>query len=186
MKGIEKLDHLFETEKQLNFDRDFLSGWELYETWDEVRVGRTHIAPNDYLVKAEDVAYYNRAVGETDPLLVDVRHALEHSPTGNVIAHPCFLVSMLFYCLGPKGAGTWLRTPGARNPFQDIELHDSIYVGERISLAFTTVDRFIRRGKHYITNQNDFTGSGGALKVRAYGTLIVPSTREEVRRFVNA
>lgn len=186
MKGVDRLDHLFETEKQLGFDRDFLSGWELYDTWDEVEVGRTYKAPHDYIVKAEDLIYYNRAVGETSPILIDQQAALAQSPTGNVIAHPTFLVSMLFYCLGSQGAGTWLRTPGARNPFQDIELFEPIYVGERISLTLSTVDRFVRRGKHYITNQNDFTGSGSVLKVRAYGTLILPPTREEVRRFVTA
>lgn len=186
MKGIDRIGHLFETEKQKEFDRDFLSGWELYETWDEVEVGRPFKAPNDYHVKAEDLIYYNRAIGETDPLLIDQASALARSPTGNVIAHPCFLVSLLFHCLGSQGTGTWLRTPGARNPFQDIELFEPIYVGERLSLTFTTVDRFVRRGKHYITNQNDFRGSGDALKIRAYGTLILPPTREEVRRFATA
>lgn len=186
MKGIDRLDHLFETEKQRQFDRDFLSGWELYDTWDEVEVGRARKAPREYCVKAEDLIYYNRAVGETDPNLVDQASALANSPTGNVIAHPLFLVSMLFYCLGSEGTGTWLRTPGARNPFQDIELFEPIYVGERLSLTFTTIDRFVRRGNHYITNQNDFTGTNDTLKIRAYGTLILPSTREEVRRFATA
>lgn len=186
MRAIDRLDPLFETAKQRDFDRDFLRGWERYDTWDEVEVGREYAAPNEYLVTAEDLVYYNRAVGEADPLTVDEAYAAERSPTGNVIAHPCFLVSMLFYCLGSAGAGTWLRTPGARNPFQDIELHEPVYVGERIRLTLTTVDRFVRRGNHYITNLNEFRGGAGALKVRAFGTLILPPTRDEVRRFVEA
>lgn len=186
MKGIQRIDYLFETEKQLAFDRDFLSGWELYDTWDEIEMGRAYNAPNDYVVREEDLVYYNRALGETDPLLIDPQHAAQHSPTGHVIAHPCFLVALAFHCLGPKGDGTWLRTPAARNPFQDIELYESIFVGERISLTFTPVDRFIRRGKHYITNLNEFRGSANTLKAKWWATLILPPTREEIRRYVNA
>lgn len=186
MKGIQRIDYLFETQKQLAFDRDFLSGWELYDTWDEIEMGRPYSAPNDYVVQEEDLVYYNRALGETDPLLVDPQHAAQHSPTGHVIAHPCFLVALAFHCLGPKGHGTWLRTPAARNPFQEMELYESIFVGERISLTFTPVDRFIRRGKHYITNLNEFRGSANALKAKWWATLILPPTREEIRRYVTA
>lgn len=186
MKGIDRIGHHFETEKQKKFDRDFLSGWELFDTWDEVEVGRVHQSPHDYLVKAEDIIYYNRAIGETDPLMIDETAALAHSPTGHVIPHPIFFLAMLFYCLGKEGPGTWLRTPGSRNPFQDIELFEPIYVGENISLTFKTVDRFIRRGKHYITNQCDFTANGSVLKLRANITLILPPTRDDVRRFVTA
>ncbi len=130
--------------------------------------------------------YYNKAVGETDPLMVDAQAALRDSPTGNVVPHPLFMLTIVFYCLGSKGPGTWLRTPGARNPFQDIEIHEPIYVGERITLTFTAVDRFVRRGKHYVTNLFEFRGSDDALKISWQGTLILPPTREEVRRFVTA
>lgn len=186
MKGIERIGHLFETQKQFAFDRDFFSGWELYDTWDMVEIGRAYNAPNDYVVKEEDLLYYNSALGETDPLLIDPQYAAQHSPTGHVVAHPCFLVSVVFYCLGSKGDGTWLRTPAARNPFQEFELYEPIFVGERIRLTFTPVDRFVRRGKHYITNLNEFRGSAGTLKAKWWATLILPPTREEVRRYVAA
>lgn len=186
MKGIDRIGHLFETQNQLAFDRDFFSGWELYDTWDELEVGRTHTAPNVYTVREEDIAFYNRAIGETDPLLINADAAARHSPTGHVIAHPVFLVSVVFFCLGPRGHGTWLRTPAARNPFQDIELHEPIYVGERITLTFTAVDRFVRRGKHYITNLNEFRNGSNVLKARWWATLILPPTREEIRRYVTA
>ena len=186
MKGIERIAPLFTTEKQLAFDRDFLSGWEHYDIWEEIEMGRTFAAPNEYVVKAEDVIYFNDAVGETDPLMVDAQAALAQSPTGSVIAHPIFLVAITFYCMGAKGAGTWLRTPGSRNPFQDIELYEPIFVGERITLTFTAEDRFVRRGKHYVTNLLEFRGTDNSLKARFHGTLILPPTREEVRRFVTA
>jgi acyl dehydratase len=186
VNGVDRFGHLFETEKQRSFDRDFLSGWEKYDIWEEVEVGRSFPGRHEYVVKEEDLLYYNRAVGETDPLLVDPEYAAAHSPTGAVVAHPLFMVSMLFYCLGSEGPGTWIRTPGAMNPFQEIELHEPIYVGDRIRLTLKTVDRFVRRGRHYITNLNEFRTSDDVLKVVAWGTLIVPPTREDVRRFATA
>ena len=72
------------------------------------------------------------------------------------------------------------------NPFQDVELREPILVGDRIRLSLTTVDRFVRRGKHYITNLNEFVASGDQVKVRAWGTLIVPPTRKEIQKFINA
>ena len=69
MKGIERISHLFETQKQLAFDREFLSDWELSDTWDEVEIGRAYNAPN--VVRQEDLVYYNRALGKTDPLSGD-------------------------------------------------------------------------------------------------------------------
>lgn len=186
MKGVERINALFTTEKQRAFDKDFLSGWEEYDVWEEIEVGRPFQAAHDYLVTQEDVLYYNRTMGETDPELVDAKYAESNSPSGNVVVHPLFLVSMLFYCLGSKGPGTWLRTPGAMNPFQDIELNDPILVGDKIRLQLTTVDRFVRRGKHYITNLNEFSAGDGNVKVRAWATLIVPPSRDEIRKFINA
>ena len=67
----ERLDRYVETEKQRHFSRDFLVGWEDYETWKEATVGESAPASHTFTVKAEDVAAYNRACGETDPLYVD-------------------------------------------------------------------------------------------------------------------
>jgi hypothetical protein len=60
-----------ETEKQRGFSWDFLAGWEGYETWDTVEIGRPRQSPQKFLLKEEDVLSYNRALGETDPLMVD-------------------------------------------------------------------------------------------------------------------
>jgi len=185
VKGSERVAVYLETEKQRRFERDFLAGWEHYETWDTVEIGPVGPAARDYVVEEEDVLSYNRACGETDPLMVDPEYARKHSPTGKIIAHPVFFTSICFYCVSPKGRGTWIRTPGARNPFQKIEIIEPIVVGERISLTMKTEDRWIQRGKHYITNLFEYSAAG-KLKGRAWGTLVLPSTREEVRRFAVA
>jgi acyl dehydratase len=185
MKGSERLAMYVETEKQRRFERDFLTGWEEYETWDTVEIGPMGPAARDYLVEEEDVLSYNRACGETDPLMVDPKYARTHSPTGKIVPHPGFYTSVCFYCISPKGRGTWIRTPGARNPFQKIEIVEPMFIGERIAVTVKTEDRWIQRGKHYLTNLFEFRAAD-RLKARAWGTLILPPTREDIRKFATA
>ena len=53
-----RLDRYIETEKQRHFSRDFMTGWQDYETWDEATVG-SHAGIKDtsqlLYVKPEDV-----------------------------------------------------------------------------------------------------------------------------------
>ena len=173
-----------ETKKQRGFSWDFLAGWESYETWDTVEIGRPRQSPQKFLLKEEDVLYYNRALGETDPLMVDPDYARTHSPSGTVVAHPLILTPIVFYA-SADDTGTWARTPGARNPGQRIEILGPLQVGDEVAVTITTVDRWIRRGKHYITNLNEFR-VGDRLVARWWGTLIIPPTREAVRAFAEA
>ena len=173
-----------ETEKQRGFSWDFLAGWEDYETWDTVEIGCPRQSRQKFLLKEEDVLSYNRALGETDPLMVDPDYARMHSPSGTVVAHPLILTAIVFYA-SADGTGTWARTPGARNPGQHIEILGPLQVGDEVAVTITTVDRWIRRGKHYITNLNEFR-VGDRLVARWWGTLIIPPTREAVRAFAEA
>ena len=75
MKGVRRIEPLFQTEKQISFEKDFLSGWEHYDVWEEIEVGRTYQGANEYVVKQEDLLYYHQTMGETDPLLVDPEYA---------------------------------------------------------------------------------------------------------------
>src|SRR3981189_655951 len=111
-----RLDRFVETEKQRHFSRDFMIGWEAYETWDEATVGQSGLAQRTFVITEEDILDYNRACGETDPLMIDPAFARQHPPTGELLQHPKFVTTIAFYSLGEKGIGTWIRTPGARNP----------------------------------------------------------------------
>lgn len=181
-----RLDNYIETEKQRHFSRDFLRGWESYETWDEAVVGQTGPAQRTFEITEEDIVSYNRACGETDPLMVDPAYAREHSPTGEVLQHPIFVTTIAFYSLGEKGIGTWIRTPGARNPSQRIEIIEPFRVGEVITTTVTTDDKFVQRGKPYIQMLLDFTNEKGVLKARWWCSLILPKARADVARFANA
>src|SRR6266446_6319867 len=106
-----RLDEYIETEKQRHFSRDFVVGWEAYETWDEATVGQSGTGQRTFKISEEDILDYNRACGETDPLMVDPAYARKHSPTGELLQHPVFVTTIAFYSLGETGIGTWIRTP---------------------------------------------------------------------------
>jgi len=179
-----RVGEYLETRKQRRFPRDFIEGWEDYETWDTVEIGRSNESSRRFVVAEEDVLSYNRALGETDPLMVDPDYAREHSPTGRIVAHPLFLTTIIFF-VSTEGIGTWVRTPGARNPGQRIEILEPVQVGDEVEVTSATVDRWIRRDKHYITSLSEFSVDG-RLVARWWGTLIIPPTREAVRAFAEA
>ncbi len=183
--GPARVAPYLETGKQRRFERDFIAGWAGYETWDAVEIDVPCRTSMEFVVEEEDVLSYNRAVGETDRLMVDPEYARRHSPTGQLVAHPLFLTAVIFYCIGPEGPGSWIRTPGARNPFQKMEILEPVVVGETLTITTRTVDRFIRRGMHYLTNLNE-VHAGPTLKARCWATLILPPTREDVRAFATA
>lgn len=182
----ERLNQYIETDKQRHFPKVFLEGWQDYETWDEAQVGQTGPAQRTFLITDEDIVAYNRACGETDPLMIDPDHAAKHSPTGALLQHPIFVTTIAFYSLGEKGIGTWIRTPGARNPHQHIEIFSPFRNGEVITTMVTTHDKFMQRGKPYLQMKLDFLNEREELKARWLCSLILPRTRADVERFANA
>lgn len=182
----ERLDQYVTTLKQRTFSRDFLVGWDCYETWEEATVGQTKAAPDVFEVRQEDVVAYNIACGETDPLMIDPEYARVHSPTGEVLQHPVFPIVLAFFCPGASGMGTWIRTPGARNPHQRMEYVEPFRSGERITATMTTASKFVQRDKHYLQNLYEFHNEKGQLKARYWCSLILPPTAADVRRFATA
>jgi acyl dehydratase len=181
-----RLDRYIETEKQKHFSRDFLVGWEAYETWEEATVGQSGKGQRTFQITEEDVLEYNRACGETDPLMVHPEYARKNSPTRELLQHPIFVTTVAFHSLGEQGIGTWIRTPGARNPQQRIEIVEPFRYGDVVTTTVTTVDKFTQRGKPYIRMLLDFHNEKGVLKARWWCSLILPETRADVARFANA
>ena len=186
MNVPDRLNLYIETDKQRHFQRDFLADWESYETWEEARVGEVSPALRTFEIREEDILSYNRACGETDPLLVEPAYARAHSPTGELLQHPIFVTTIGFYTVGEKGIGTWMRTPGARNPGQRIEILEPFRYGEVITTTVTTHDKFMQRGKPYIQMLLDFRNQEGAPKARWWCSLILPASHADVARFANA
>lgn len=161
-------DHI-RTQKQKMFDTDFLKDAHLYETWDEVTIGATYDAEQTFEVTAEDIHAYNEAIGEPN---LDLEQ-------------PLFCVPIAFWCLG-KGRGSWIRSPGAINPGQKIEIYEPFKVGEVISIKMKAHDRWIKRGRHYLTYKLDYYNQEGKLKATWWGTLIIPPNRKEMLRYARA
>lgn len=181
-----RLEKFVQTEKQRRFPKDFMKGWEDYETWADATVGQSGPAQRTFVIAEEDILDYNKACGETDPLMVDPDYARKNSPTGELLQHPIFVTTIAFYSLGEKGIGTWIRTPGARNPHQRIEIVEPFRYGEVITTTATTSQKFVQRGKPYLQMLLDFHNEKGVLKARWWCSLILPETQADVARFANA
>lgn len=186
MSNIARFEHRLRTEKQKAFVSDFLANWERNEFWDSIEIGRTETSPETFVVREEDVLAYNLAMGETHPLLVDREHALEHAPYGTIVAHPIFVTTIFFWFSQPGEQVSWIRTPGARNPFQHIVTHHPIRVGDRLTCRHTNTDRYWRRGKAYITCHYALHDQNDLLKAEATVSLILPPTRDDVATFAQA
>ena len=178
---VERLAGYPTTAKQRDFEWDFTQGVAAYETWDEIEVGRSEPGARVFEVTGEDIVSFNRSCLETDPMLVDPDYAAAH---GGLRQHPLFVVQVVFYCID-TGIGSWLRSPGARNPGQRIELFEPFAIGERISATITHRDKWIRRDKNYAEDQVDLHNEDRMLKATWFTRLILPPTRAELIRYAS-
>jgi acyl dehydratase len=181
MGRVERLEQYPSTEKQRDFEWDFTQGVDRYETWDEIEIGQSGVGARTFVVREEDVLSFNVASLETDPMLVDPAHAARH---GGLVQHPLFVVQVAFYCID-TGIGSWIRSPGARNPGQSIEIFEPFEVGEEITATITHVDKWIRRGNHYMEDRVEFANQDGVAKATWLVRLLLPPTRAELIRLAN-
>ena len=180
----DRLKNYLVTEKQRNFEMDFFADADHYEIWDEVEIGKEYEAKRKFEVKAEDIIAFSQAVMDNNPLFNDEEYA-KKTKWGGLIAHPVFYTAIGFYCTG-IGPSNWIRTPGAYNPGQLNIINDPFRVGDVITLKLKSTDKWIKRGKHYLQYQQDFSDQYGKLKTRRWPTLIVPPTRAEMQKYVAA
>ena len=181
----QNFERFFQTEKQRQFDTDFFKDAEDYEAWDEIDFESDEEIPGEqtFTIKTEDMKYYAEAVLDDNPLMHDEESA-KKSPHGELMPHPLFITQMAFWCIGVKGRGNWVRTPGARNPGQDIEFYEPFRVGETIHIKMRPYDRYIKRGKYYLQYKADFYNQNDVKKASWIATLILPKTREDIRKFL--
>jgi len=106
------------------------------------------------------------------------------SSYGGLVPHPLFTTTICFWCVGTKGKGNWIRTPGARNPGQYIEYYEDFKVGETIHIKLRPYDRYEKRGKYYLQYKINLYNQDNVLKASTISTLILPRTRDDIRRFL--
>lgn len=181
-----ELAKYFRTEKQSAFSTNFFTDAENYEVWDEIDF--TNLVEVDgeqtFEVKAEDLIFYAEGCKDPNPLMTDEEFA-KGSPYKGLVPHPIFIITVSFWCIGIKGLGNWIRTPGARNPGQVIEIFEEYKVGEVIHAKLKPHDRYIKRGKCYLEYWINTYNQNNVLKSRWCLTLILPRTREDIRKFLN-
>lgn len=186
MNNTARFEHLLTTAKQRDYNRDFLATFGDMEFWDTLTVGKKVRHPKTFVIEEEDVLSYNLAIGETHPLYIDPAYAKKHAPRGTILVHPIFTCTIGFWFAQPAAQGSWIRTPGSRNPFQRIQYRERFHVGDRISIVHENVDRFWRRDKAYMTCRIAFLDANDVEKAACDATLILPANREEVAKCVNA
>lgn len=166
MSELDRLKQYPATAKQRQFEWDFAKDAEKYEVWDEIEIGATGEGVQTFRIEEEDVVSFNTASFETDPAI-----------------HPLFVVPIAFYCI-ETGMGSWIRTPGASNPGQRIDVVEPFEVGEEISAKITHKDKWIRRGRYYLEDQWDFYNEHGTLKSTWHVRLVVPRSRDDSMGFL--
>jgi acyl dehydratase len=179
------LERFFETEKQRQFDTDFFKDAEYYEAWDEIDFEAEGEIPGEqtFEIKAEDMKFYAAGVLDDNPLFSDEEYA-KNSPYQGLLPHPIFITPIIFWCVGTKGRGNWIRTPGARNPGQELEIYEPFRAGETIRIGMRPHDRWIKRDKYYLSYEINMYNQDNVKKARAIGTLILPKSKEDIRRLV--
>lgn len=178
-------ERFFKTEKQRHFDTDFFKDAESYESWDEIDFSRDEEMEGEqtFEIKAEDMKYYAEAALDHNPFMNDEEYA-NKSPYGALMAHPIFATQIAFWCIGTKGRGNWIRTPGARNPGQEFEFYEPFRVGETVHIKMRPYDRYLKRGKCYLKYKIDFYNQNNVKKACWILTLILPRTKEDIKKFV--
>ena len=180
-----ELAKYFKTEKQQQFSTNFFTGAENYEVWDEIDFSNLEKVDgqNTFTIKAEDMKYYAECCLDNNPYMTDEEFA-KKTPYGELVAHPLFVTTLGFWCVGTKGRGSWIRTPGARNPGQYHEYYENFKVGETIHIKMQPHDRYEKRGKCYLQYKIKMYNQNNVLKAMCISTLILPRTREDIRKFL--
>ncbi|MFX1512606.1 MAG: MaoC family dehydratase [Promethearchaeota archaeon] len=177
-KTRESIEKYQKTEKQKEFQYDFFVDQAKYEKWDDVEIGKKAFEERTFEVKREDIQAYAESTQEENLLFQDEEFAKKTS-WGELIAPPMFITPVLFWIAG-TASGSWIRTPGAINPGQKIEFYEPIRVGDLLNIKSQAWDKYIRRGKRYLTYLSEITNQRGELVAKWWGTLILPfSTNEE-------
>jgi acyl dehydratase len=171
-----RIEDFLTTKKQKAFEYDFFKKAEHYEKWEDVDFDGVYESESAFTVEAEDIKNYSKGILDENPLFNDEKAAKE-GPYGGLIAHPLFLTPIGFWLTGESGPGTWIRTPGAINPGQTIEFYEPIRPGDTIRLKTSFHDKWIKRGKRYLTYLSEYYNQKDQLVAKWWTTLILPSSK---------
>lgn len=164
------------TDKQRQFENNFFKLAENFEKWEEVDDEGWIDGEIQFQVELEDMLAYAEGVMDTNPLFTDVE-AAESGPFGGIIAHPMFLTQIIFWSTGLDSRGSWIKTPGAVNPGQNIKFGVPIRPGDTIRQKSRFHDKWIKRNKRYLSYETEFYNQKDELVCHWCGPLILPVSR---------
>jgi len=173
----------FKTEKQNQFSTNFFTDVNNFEVWDEIDFSDLKEVDGEktFAIKAEDLKFFAEGCLDDNPYMIDEEFA-KNSPYGGLVPHPLFVTTLAFWCIGIKSRGNWIRTPGARNPGQEIIIYENFRAGEIIHVKVCPRDRFEKRQNYYLTYDFNFYNEKNILKAKWIFTLILPRTREDIKK----
>ena len=178
-----RIEDFLTTRKQKAFEYDFFKGAENYEKWEDVDFEGVYESERTFTVEIEDIKSYSEGCLDDNPLFND-EEASKQGPFGGLIAHPIFLTPVAFWLTGDSGPGSWNRTPGAINPGQIIEFYEPIRPGDTIRVKTGFYDKWIKRGKRYLTYLSEYYNQKDQLVANWWGTLILPTSHgDETHKF---
>jgi 3-hydroxybutyryl-CoA dehydratase len=178
-----RIEDFLTTRKQKEFEYNFFKKADDYEKWETVDFDGMYESKHTFTVEVEDIKNYSEGVLDDNPLLND-EEAAKKGPFGGLIAHPLFLTPVSFWLTGDSGPGSWVRTPGAINPGQIIEFYQPIRPGDTFRAKSCFYDKWIKRGKRYLTYFSEYYNQKDELVAKWWVTLILPrSTGGETHKF---
>ena len=173
-----RVEDFLVTKKQKEFEYNFFKQAEKYEKWEDVDFDGEYEGTRTFVVEKEDIISYSEGILDENPLFND-EDAAKNGPFRGLIAHPLFLTPIGFWFTADGGPGSWVKTPGAINPGQKIEFYEPIRVGDVISQKSRFHDKWIKRGKRYLTYESDFYNQDDKLVAKWWITLILPKSKED-------
>jgi len=166
------------TEKQKTFQYDFFVDEAKYIKWEDVVIGMESFSEKEFVVKKEDMDAYIEATDEENPVFTDDEFA-KTTPWGGRIAPPMFVTPIVFWTVGDNTIGNWIKTPGAINPGQKIEFYEPVREGDVIRAKMQAYDKYIKRGKRYLTYYLELINQRGEIVAKWWGTLILPLSKSD-------
>jgi acyl dehydratase len=170
------IEDFLTTKKQKAFEHDFFKKAVGYQKWEDVDFDGVDDIEKTFIVEVEDIKNYSEGIIDDNPLFND-EEAAKKGPYGGLIAHPLFLTPIGFWLTGDSGPGSWIRTPGAINPGQIIEFYEPIRPGDIIRAKSRFHDKWIKRGKRYLTFLTEYYNQKDQMVAKWWITLILPRSR---------
>ncbi len=172
------IEDFITTRKQQEFEHDFFKRSEHYQTWEDVEFNKVWESEGRFTIEEEDILFYSQGVMDDNPLFNE-KQAASSGPFGGLIAHPMFITPIVFWLAGDSGPSSWIRTPGAINPGQTFEIYEPFRLGDTIRSRATVHDKWIKRGKRYLTFATEYINQDDTVILKVWNTLILPRSQDD-------